>query len=324
MQRLRIVLDNHVSHVPGVKVGKGRRRSVPNQHIQQRSTGFRTFQSTNFHVGESDIQQWSTVNHLMVQDGMLRIGKGRQIFSRTLGKIGYAMLCYAMLCYAMLCYAMLCYAMLCYAMLCYAMLCYAIPDRSGPVRSGPDRTGPDRTGPDRTGPDRTGETSKRVRGSRGMIPTSRQYVIARSNYRKRGGGGREEDRLKASTLTIYDLACGAFRGALEQNSVLETLYSHESLDDTNVASWRKTLPLIGGNESIKKSLTISINGHASMDMRWTFTSPLFVSIRLPCGEGYTTLECLDIKSGGINPNAYFTARQDELLSRSPRRRCLCA
>jgi hypothetical protein len=46
-----------------------------------------------------------------------------------------------------------------------------------------------------------------------------------------------------------ELVCGALRDTLANNSVLETLPLHslESLDDTSIVSWRKTLPFIRDN-----------------------------------------------------------------------------
>jgi hypothetical protein len=99
-----------------------------------------------------------------------------------------------------------------------------------------------------------------------------------------------------------ELVCGALRDMLAQNPVLEslTLHSPEDLDDTSVVSWRKTLPFIRNNESLK-SLTISFNGDA-------FNPPIsalcFDTVAML--EGNTTLECLDIKSDGISPGTYIS------------------
>jgi hypothetical protein len=52
-----------------------------------------------------------------------------------------------------------------------------------------------------------------------------------------------------------ELLCRALRDAFS------TLHPPESVDDTSVLHWRKTLPFIPSNESLK-SLTISFNGDA--------------------------------------------------------------
>jgi hypothetical protein len=100
-----------------------------------------------------------------------------------------------------------------------------------------------------------------------------------------------------------ELVCEALRDALAQNSVLEslTLYSAEGLEDTSVFFWRKTLPFIRDNATLK-SLTISFSG-AALDPH--VATLCFDTVTML--EGNTTLECLDVKSGGIGPGAYFAA-----------------
>jgi hypothetical protein len=114
-------------------------------------------------------------------------------------------------------------------------------------------------------------------------------------------------RLDVNGFHLTDeLVCGALRDMLANNFVLESLTLHcpespESLDDTSVVSWRKTLPFIRNNESLK-SLTISFNGDASNP---PLSTVCFDTVTML--EGNTTLECLDIKSGGISPDAYISA-----------------
>jgi hypothetical protein len=108
--------------------------------------------------------------------------------------------------------------------------------------------------------------------------------------------------LDVDTFHLTDeLVCGALRDALAKNSVLESLALHspESLDDTTVASWRKTLPFIRDNATLK-SLTIAfsaLDSHAA-----TLCVDTVAML-----EGNTTLECLDITSGGIGSDAYISA-----------------
>jgi hypothetical protein len=111
-------------------------------------------------------------------------------------------------------------------------------------------------------------------------------------------------RLDVDTFHLTDESvCGALRDALSINSVLEslTLHSGESLDDASVLSWRKTLPFIRDNESLK-SLTISFSGDALDPHVATLCFDTVAML-----EGSTTLECLDMKSDGISPDAYFAA-----------------
>jgi hypothetical protein len=70
-----------------------------------------------------------------------------------------------------------------------------------------------------------------------------------------------------------ELVCGALRDALANNSVLEslTLRSPERLDGAGVVSWRKTLPFIRDNATLK-SLTISLTSGLVLD---PFMSPIF-------------------------------------------------
>jgi hypothetical protein len=113
--------------------------------------------------------------------------------------------------------------------------------------------------------------------------------------------------LKSLAVDTFDLTdelvCGALRDMLAQNSVLEslTLHSPEDLDDTSVVSWRKTLPFIRDNATLKY-LKISFN--------WRPLVPHVATIcfdTVTMLEGNTTLESLEIKSGGITSDAYIAA-----------------
>jgi hypothetical protein len=110
--------------------------------------------------------------------------------------------------------------------------------------------------------------------------------------------------LDVDTFHLTDqLVCGALRDMLAQNSVLEslTLNPPENVDDASVVSWRKTLPFIRDNAALK-SLTISFDGDALDPHVATLCFDTVTML-----EGNTTLECLDVKSGGIGPDAYFAA-----------------
>jgi hypothetical protein len=100
-----------------------------------------------------------------------------------------------------------------------------------------------------------------------------------------------------------ELVCGALRDALATNSALESLTLHcpQSLDETSLLSWRKTLPFLRSNATLK-SLTISLNG----DLLNSQVAP-FCSDTVAMLQGNTTLECLVIRRGGIGPDAYFAA-----------------
>jgi hypothetical protein len=66
--------------------------------------------------------------------------------------------------------------------------------------------------------------------------------------------------LDVNDLHLTDeLVCGALRDMLAKNSVLESLTLHcpQSLDEASVVSWRKTVPFIWDNATIK-SLTFSL------------------------------------------------------------------
>lgn len=78
---------------------------------------------------------------------------------------------------------------------------------------------------------------------------------------------------------------------LAKNSVLEslTLHSPERLDETSLVSWRKTLPFLRDNESLK-SLTISFNGD---EFEPHVATVCFDTVAMLAGN--TTLEYLDIK-----------------------------
>jgi hypothetical protein len=112
--------------------------------------------------------------------------------------------------------------------------------------------------------------------------------------------------LAVDTFHLTDeLVCGALRDMLAQNSVLEslTLHSHKSLSDTGVVSWRTTLPFLRDN-AILKSLTLSFTGRPLVSHVATVCFDTVTML-----EGNTTLESLDIKSGGITPDAYIAALQ---------------
>jgi Ran GTPase-activating protein (RanGAP) involved in mRNA processing and transport len=114
--------------------------------------------------------------------------------------------------------------------------------------------------------------------------------------------------LKSLEVDTFDLTdesvCGALRDALANNSVLEslTLHSARLLNDTSVISWRKTLPFIRDNATLK-SLKISFINEGALDPH--IATLCFDTVVML--ESNTTLECLDIKSRGISPDAYFAA-----------------
>jgi hypothetical protein len=98
--------------------------------------------------------------------------------------------------------------------------------------------------------------------------------------------------------------CGALRDALANNCVLEslTLHSPERLDDKSVISWRKTLPFIRDNATLK-SLRISFINEGALDPH--IATLCFDTVVML--KGNTTLECLDIKSRGVSLDGYFAA-----------------
>jgi hypothetical protein len=110
--------------------------------------------------------------------------------------------------------------------------------------------------------------------------------------------------------------CESLRDMLAQNSVLEslTLQSPECSDEIGVVSWHKTLPFIRDKTTLK-SLTISFDED---EVDPNVATLCFNSVATL--EGNTTLECLNIKTGGIDPDAYFTAL--ESLQSSSRLRTL--
>jgi hypothetical protein len=101
-----------------------------------------------------------------------------------------------------------------------------------------------------------------------------------------------------------ELVCGALRDALASNSVLESLTLHfrGRLDGASVFSWRKTLPFIRDNATLK-SLTIVITSGHVLD---PYVTNLCIDT-LTMLEGNTSLECLNIKSSGISAGSYFAA-----------------
>jgi hypothetical protein len=105
-----------------------------------------------------------------------------------------------------------------------------------------------------------------------------------------------------------ELVCGALRDMLAQNSVLESLtlrsaYS-ETFDETGVISWRKTLPFIRDSATLK-SLTISFKRLSFLRLSSHVATVCFDTVAML--DGNTTLDCLDIKSGGISLEAYISA-----------------
>jgi hypothetical protein len=100
-----------------------------------------------------------------------------------------------------------------------------------------------------------------------------------------------------------NLLCGALRDALAKNTVLESLAltSHADLCHTGVVSWRNALPFIRDNATLK-SLTISFHGTEYVPHIATLCFDTVAML-----ESNTTLECLDIHSKGIGPDAYFAA-----------------
>jgi hypothetical protein len=103
-----------------------------------------------------------------------------------------------------------------------------------------------------------------------------------------------------------ELVCGSLRDMLAQNSVLEslTLRSTESLDEMGVVSWRKTLPFLRDSATLK-SLTISFNKVSTRRVSSHVATVCFDTVAML--DGNTTLDCLDIKSGGISLEAYISA-----------------
>jgi hypothetical protein len=108
-------------------------------------------------------------------------------------------------------------------------------------------------------------------------------------------------RLDVDSFHLTDeLVCGALRDALANNSVLEslTLNFPESLVHMSLVSWRRILPFIRDNATLK-SLTISFKGGDVASLCIDTVAML---------EGNTVLECLRIiDRGGIGPQAYLAA-----------------
>jgi hypothetical protein len=88
-----------------------------------------------------------------------------------------------------------------------------------------------------------------------------------------------------------ELLCRALR------DTFSTLQPPESVDYTSVVHWRKTLPLIRNNESLK-SLQWRCIGPSCLNSLFQYVHHL---------EGNATLESLVIKSGDISPDAYCAA-----------------
>jgi hypothetical protein len=113
-------------------------------------------------------------------------------------------------------------------------------------------------------------------------------------------------KLSAGYLSFSDeLACGALREVFAKNSVLEELTlkcDHDSLlSDTDVASWRRTLPFLRDNKTLK-SLVIILNRTAMPPPLATFCIDTVAIL-----EDNISLEVLDIKNDGISPDNYFSA-----------------
>jgi hypothetical protein len=117
-------------------------------------------------------------------------------------------------------------------------------------------------------------------------------------------------KLDVNYLPLSDeLVCGALREVFAKNSVLEELtlncdtgYPYSSLaGDTDVASWRRTLPLIRDNKTLK-SFTLGGNGNVEEPHATAICIDTVAILGDNC-----TLDCLDVKTRAISPNNYFSA-----------------
>jgi hypothetical protein len=113
-------------------------------------------------------------------------------------------------------------------------------------------------------------------------------------------------KLDVEDLSLSDeLVCGALCEVFAKNSVLEELTLHcvdDSLvGDTDVASWRKTLPFLRDNKTLKSS-TFGVHG-GRLDTR---VNTLCIDTAALLGDSIA-LECLNIYSRGFSLNNYCNA-----------------
>jgi hypothetical protein len=111
-------------------------------------------------------------------------------------------------------------------------------------------------------------------------------------------------KLNVSYVCLTDELVGAaLRDVLAENSVLEELVlgMEGSLDDSHLVSWRKTLPFLRNNKTLK-SLTINVD--------CGFKEPRALALCLDTVamlKDNTSLEILDIQNYGVGHDDYFTA-----------------
>jgi hypothetical protein len=113
-------------------------------------------------------------------------------------------------------------------------------------------------------------------------------------------------RLNVSYLELsYEPVCGALREVFAKNSVLEELTLHcdsaTRVGDRDVASWRRTLPFLRDNKTLK-SLTLFVNG----DVVRRCVAALCIDTVVML-EDNMSLEVLDIQTEGVGREDYFTA-----------------
>ena len=70
---LRVVPEQHVTSVPCVEVGEGRRGRVKQQHAKQALARGLALESTHPHVRRADIEQRSTVENVVIEDRVNRL-----------------------------------------------------------------------------------------------------------------------------------------------------------------------------------------------------------------------------------------------------------
>jgi hypothetical protein len=116
-------------------------------------------------------------------------------------------------------------------------------------------------------------------------------------------------------IVTDEVVCGALRDMLVTNSALEYspknpdetgdwiahAHAHDRLDEAILVSWRKTLPFIRDNATLK-SLTISFDRDEFESHAATLCFDTVGMLK-----GNTTLEYLHIKSNGISPDVYISA-----------------
>jgi hypothetical protein len=95
-----------------------------------------------------------------------------------------------------------------------------------------------------------------------MHPVWRRYVAASSFAALRMNTSLK--KLSVGYLSLSDeFVCGALREVFAKNSVLEELTLHcacgSEPGDTDVVSWRRTLPFLRDNKTLK-SFTLLVNG----------------------------------------------------------------